>query len=142
MLRPIAKVARKAARSSAFSDTQVDPTRSRARAGAILRDDCTPLHTHPVLGLLRQTRHAWSVELTRAVLSVVHRHMRTWKDGYDYQLRSALMEDFGCRMPPAMLEEIAAAWPRDATSIERWHGVIERLLITLEFRRDMLSALR
>ncbi|HET9224837.1 MAG TPA: DUF5691 domain-containing protein, partial [Roseiflexaceae bacterium] len=38
----------------------------------ILRADCTPLHQHPVLGLLQQTRHIWSAELTRAVLRVLH----------------------------------------------------------------------
>ena len=108
----------------------------------ILRADCTPLHQHPVLGLLQQTRHVWSAELTRAVLRALHKHMRKWRDSYDYQLRGALTEQFALRMPPDMLDEIAAAWPDDQASRQRWEGVIDRLLITLQFRRDMLAELR
>jgi hypothetical protein len=108
----------------------------------ILRADCTPLHQHPVLGLLRQTSHTWSAELTRAVLGALRQHMRKWRDSYDYQLRGALTEQFALRMPPAMLEEIAAAWPDDEAVRQRWQGVIDRLLITLQFRRDMLEELR
>jgi hypothetical protein len=108
----------------------------------ILRADCTPLHQHPVLGLLQQTRHVWSAELTRAVLRALHQHMRKWRDSYDYQLRGALTEEFALRMPPNMLDEIASAWPDDQASRQRWEGVIDRLLITLQFRRDMLEELR
>jgi hypothetical protein len=108
----------------------------------ILRSDCTPLHQHPVLGLLQQTCHVWSAELTRAVLRALHQHMRKWRDSYDYQLRGALTEEFALRMPPGMLDEIAAAWPDDQASRQRWEGVIDRLLITLQFRRDMLEELR
>jgi hypothetical protein len=107
-----------------------------------LRADCTPLHQHPVLGLLRQTEHIWSAELTRAVLRTLQQHMRKWRDSYDYQLRGALTEQFALRMPPAMLDEIAAAWPDDEAVRQRWQGVIDRLLITLQFRRDMLEELR
>jgi hypothetical protein len=107
----------------------------------ILRADCTPLHQHPVLGLLQQTRHAWSAELTRAVLRALHQHMRKWRDSYDYQLRGALTEEFALRMPPNMLDEIAAAWPDDQAARQRWEGVVDRLLITLQFRRDMLEEL-
>jgi hypothetical protein len=108
----------------------------------ILRADCTPLHQHPVLGLLRQTGHAWSAELTRAVLRALRQHMRKWRDSYDYQLRGALTEEFALRMPPDMLDEIAAAWPDDEAVRQRWQGVIDRLLITLQLRRDMLEELR
>ena len=107
-----------------------------------LRADCTPLHQHPVLGLLQQTRHVWSPELTRDVLRALNQHMRKWRDSYDYQLRGALTEQFALRMSPDMLGEIAAAWPDDQAARQRWEGVIDRLLITLHFRRDMLGELR
>ena len=54
----------------------------------------------------------------------------------------ALTEEFALRMPPSMLDEIAAAWPDDQAARQRWEGVIDRLLITLQFRRDMLEELR
>jgi hypothetical protein len=108
----------------------------------ILRGNCTPLHKHPVMALLRQTSHPWSAELARAVLGALYRHMRAWNDSFDYQLRGAVSEDFARRIPPELLEEIAGGWPREQGVRERWHGVIDRLLITLQFRRDMLNELR
>jgi hypothetical protein len=119
----------------------LSPARQEALLLQILRSDCMPLHKHAVLGLLRQTRHTWSAALTRAVMQAIHRHMRKWKDPYDYQLRSAITEDFARRIPPALLDEIAAGWPNDPAVRERWEGVIDRMLITLQFRRDMLDAL-
>jgi hypothetical protein len=118
------------------------PARQEALLLALLRGDVAPLHKHPVLGLLRQTRHRWSHELTRAVLGAVRRHMCATNVGNDHQLRSAITEDFAQRMPPAMLDEIADGWPNGEDVRERWQGVIDRLLITVQFRRDMLDALR
>ena len=118
------------------------PERQEALLLATLRMECTPLHKHPVLDLLRKTRHTWSAELTRAVLRTVHRHMRKWKDTYDYQLRGALTDEFARRMPPALLAEIAGSWPEETEVRERWQGVIDKLLITLQFRHDMLEALQ
>ena len=118
------------------------PARQEALLLAMLRGDVAPLHKHPVLGLLRQTRHRWSAELTRAVLGAVRRHMRAANAGNDHQLRSAITEDFAQRIPPAMLDEIADGWPDDEAARERWQGVIDRLLIIVQFRRDMLDALR
>jgi hypothetical protein len=118
------------------------PARQEALLLALLRGNIAPLHKHPVLGLLRQTRHRWSAELTRAVLGAVRRHMRAPAAGNDHQLRSAITEDFAQRIPPAMLDEISDGWPTDEAARERWQGVIDRLLIIVQFRRDMLDALR
>jgi hypothetical protein len=118
------------------------PARQEALLLAMLRGDVAPLHKHPVLALLRRTRHRWSAELTRAVLGAVRRHMRAANAGNDYQLRGAITDDFARRMPPAMLDEIAAGWPDSQDTRDRWQGVIDQLLITLQFRRDMLDALR
>jgi hypothetical protein len=107
----------------------------------MLRSDVVPLHQHPILELLRRTRHTWSAELTRAVFRAVRAHMRAWRNTYDYQLRGALLEDFVLRVSPAMLDEIAAGWPEDPEVLARWEGVIDRLLIVLQFRRDMLQEL-
>jgi hypothetical protein len=76
------------------------------------------------------------------VLGAVRRHMRVENAGNDHQLRSAITEDFAHRIPPAMLDEIASGWPEGEDTRERWQGVIDRLLIILQFRREMLDALR
>ena len=117
------------------------PARQEALLLDILRGDCTPLHKHPVLDLLRATRHTWSPALARAVLRTLHRHMRGWRDSYDYQLRGALTDEVARRLPPALLPEIANGWPNDPGVRERWQGVIDKLLITLQFRHDMLREL-
>jgi hypothetical protein len=117
------------------------PARQEALLLTMLRGDVTPLHKHPVLGLLRRTRHPWSAELTRAVLGGVRRHMRAANVGNDYQLRGAITEDFARRMPPIMLDEIATGWPDGQDARDRWQGVIDQLLITVQFRRDMLREL-
>ncbi len=119
----------------------LSPARQEALLLEILRGDCTPLHKHPMLELLRKTNHAWSAELTRAVLRALYRHMRGWRDTYDYQLRGALTEEFARRMPPALLHEIGSGWPDEPEVRERWQGVLDKLMITLQFRRDMLAAL-
>lgn len=108
----------------------------------ILRGDCMPLHKHPVLDLLRATSHTWSTTLTQAVFRTLYRHMRTWRDSYDYQLRGALTDEFSRRVPPTLLPEIAAGWPDEPNIRERWQGVIDKLMITLQFRYDMLRALQ
>lgn len=117
------------------------PARQETLLLEILRGDCAPMHKHPVLELLRKTSHAWSAELTRAVLRALYRHMRGWRDTYDYQLRGALTEEFARRMPPALLHEIGGGWPDEPEVRERWQGVLDKLMITLQFRRDMLAAL-
>jgi hypothetical protein len=119
----------------------LQPAEQEALLLDMLRGDVAPLHEHPVLDLLRRTRHTWSPALTRAVLGAVRKHMRAWRNTYDYQLRGALLEDFVLRFPPAMLDEIGAGWPEDQEARARWDGVIDRLLIALQFRRDMLREL-
>jgi len=108
---------------------------------AMVRSDRGSLHKHPALSLLRRHSHAWSAELAREVLRAVRQYLRAANNAYDYQVQAALAGDFALRMPPAMLDEIAAALA-DKSAHERWQASIDRLLITLQFRRDMLRELR
>jgi hypothetical protein len=108
----------------------------------LLRSERASLHKHPALALLRRRRHAWSAELARAVLRSVGQYLRAANNSYDYQVQSALADDFALHMPPEMLDEIAAALAGHGSARERWQGPIDRLLITLQFRRDMLGELR
>jgi hypothetical protein len=107
----------------------------------MVRAERGSLHKHPALSLLRRHRHAWSAELAREVLRAARQYLRAANNVYDYQVQGALADDFALRMPPEMLDEIAAALA-DKSAHERWQASIDRLLITLQFRRDMLRELR
>lgn len=119
----------------------LEPQRQEALLLRLLRGDCVPLHRHPVLSMLRSTNEPWSPQLSRAAMTAVYQHMRRFHDSNDYQLRSALVDDFVHRLPPEMGDEIQRSWPKDAEVRERWQGPIDRLLFTLQFRREMLAAL-
>jgi hypothetical protein len=119
----------------------LDPARRDAFLLALLRGERKALHKHPALAMLRQHRCAWSAELTRTVLQAVQRYLSSAGDTQDYQVRGALADDFALFMPPAMLDEIAAALS-SGEAADRWRGAVDKLLITLQFRRDMLEELR
>ncbi len=117
----------------------IRPERQEALLLEMLRGQCVPLHRHPVLALLRETRHIWSTELTRAVLATLRRHILASKDSTDYTLRSTLLEDIVRRIPHTMVQEVAAIRPEQ--NAERWNGTLDQMLIILQFRHDMLTAL-
>ena len=93
-----------------------------------------------VTGLLRQTRHTWRPHFARAVLAAVRNQISNPLLPVDYGLHGALT-DFALRLPPDLLPEIVRDW-RGLAMHEQWQGAIDRLLATLQFRSDMLQALR
>lgn len=107
---------------------------------SMLAGQCVPLHRHPVLALLRETKHSWSTQLARAVLLTLRRHIQVSKDTTDYILRSALLEDFVRRIPHSMVQEVAAI--QSEQNAERWIGTLEQMLIILQFRHDMLERMK
>ena len=118
------------------------PERLEALLVPMLRGNCVPLHHHPALSLLRQAEHPWSLKLGHAVLDALYRHMRQWTKKDDYLLHSALQEFFALRLPAELVQRIAEGWPDQKHVRERWQPAMDRLLITMQFRQDMLAALR
>lgn len=117
------------------------PDRLEALLIPMLRGNCVPLHRHPALSLLRQAEHPWSHKLGHAVLDALYRHMREWTKKDDYLLHSALQEVLPLRLPPELVQTIAAGWPDQKHVRERWQPAMDRLLITMQFRQEMLTAL-
>lgn len=117
-----------------------------ARQEALLIDKLggavVPLHQHPVLALLRRYNRPWSLELARAFLRALYRHMCEWTAHGDWAVHNGLQYDFVLRIPPELVREIADGWPTDSGARERWQPSVDRLLITLQFRHDMLAALQ
>ncbi len=117
-----------------------------ARQEALLIDklggNVVPLHQHPALALLRRYNQPWSLELARAFLRALYRHMCEWTSHGDWAVHNGLQYDFVLRIPPELVREIADGWPTDSGARERWQPSVDRLLITLQFRQDMLAALR
>jgi hypothetical protein len=118
------------------------PERLEALLVPMLRGDCVPLHRHPALSLLRQAEHPWSLKLGHATLDALYRHMRQWTKKDDYLLHSALQEFFALRLPAELVQKIADGWPDQKHVRERWQPAMDRLLITMQFRQDMLAVLR
>jgi hypothetical protein len=89
---------------------------------------------HPALAVLQACQHVWSVELSRAVLSAVRRYVEKQKM-VDWRLHS-LFSLFGSNLPTELLEEAGRDWPEWA------QPTVEKFMALLQFRHDMLSALR
>ena len=85
--------------------------------------------------LLRQCRHAWSVELSRVVLDSL-RHRTT--AGHDWRLRQALKES-ALYISPFVVHEATVGWKTETKGWEAWREAIEEFLAVLQFRHDMLE---
>ncbi|GAB4208954.1 MAG: DUF5691 domain-containing protein [Roseiflexaceae bacterium] len=118
------------------------PARQEALLIDKLSGNVVPLHQHPVLALLRRYNRPWSLPLARAFLRALYRHMCEWTSHGDWAVHNGLQYDFVLRLPPELVREIADGWPTDSGARERWQPSVDRLLITLQFRHDMLAALR
>ena len=99
---------------------------------------------HPAFVLLSVYRLRWSVDLSRAVLiSLIDRLSVTGANNADlYQLHSSLGQ-FALRMPGEMAPEATAVFtPNVAAGIAGWTNAIDKFVQTLQFRYDMLQAIR
>lgn len=96
---------------------------------------------HPAFSLLRNYQHPWSVELSRAVLDSVRGYIKTNNTNYDWSLRSAL-KDFARYMTPCLVDEACSGLPPVVKEGSYWAEAVDEFLAILQFRREMLRALR
>lgn len=95
---------------------------------------------HPAMQVVLRCRHAWSDELSRAVLSKARERLKSQKS-YDWSLQQAL-PDFGLYIRPALAEEAATGWPELDGARSYLTEQIERLTSLLQFRREMLEEIQ
>ena len=55
---------------------------------------------------------------------------------------STLLNEAATRVPPDMLDELAAGWPENEKGWDRWKRTVDDFLSTVQFRRDMLEEIR
>lgn len=95
---------------------------------------------HPAMQVLLRCRHAWSDELSRAVLDQARKRL-AGQASYDWSFQSAL-PDFGLYIRPHLAEEAATGWPELDASRSYLSERVERLTSLLHFRREMLQEIQ
>lgn len=116
------------------------PNSREALVLRLLASNCIPLsREHPSFYLLRSNRYPWSAELTCAVLDSVCSYIDTNEYNYDWQLLSALKE-FACYMMPSLIHK--ANKLSSVVKESRWVEAVDEFLAILQFRYEMLEALR
>jgi hypothetical protein len=121
------------------------PEQREAYALAALQTESDPLKNETLASTaLRHCQHTWSVALTRAVLREVHQHIagNKSKDWQNYWRLQAGFISFAHHIPPELLAEVSAGWPKQASNWSQWEGTVEEFLSILQFRHDMLQAMR
>ncbi|MCO6436674.1 MAG: hypothetical protein J5J06_06255 [Phycisphaerae bacterium] len=101
------------------------------------------LRDPPLLALLAGSDHAWSTQLSRAVLKALRQYLCTDTAMYDHTLRKLVTQQFARRMNPAFAEEAATGWNRNTSAWNKGHDeMVDKLAATLMFRRAMQEELR
>jgi hypothetical protein len=94
----------------------------------------------PEAPLVFLTRHDWSLEFSRKVLSWLR--AITAQESYDWQTRNRIPE-LAARLAPETLTETKNGWPSpEAKGWDFWRTHVEELIAAAEFRREMIDALR
>ena len=105
------------------------------------RSDARHADDPVALTLLQAHERPWSPTLARAVVEHVREMIRK-PPRANYWQGSAMLREAALRTPPAMLDELAAGWPEKEKDWDRWKGVVDEFLSTVQFRRDMLEEVR
>jgi hypothetical protein len=91
--------------------------------------------------LLGQSKFPWGERLTLEVLA----YLQSQAEKADYQTFwrwSAVMKQAGTRMDSALAGDAAAGWPAEGKGWGLWKSSVEQMLAALQFRRDMLQAIK
>ena len=89
---------------------------------------------HPLMAVLENYPHSWSVRLARTVMYSIRRQV----GAYHWLLMHAL-PGFALRIPPELADEFIEAWPQETRG---WETHIQKFNATLRFRCDMVEAFR
>jgi hypothetical protein len=92
------------------------------------------------LDLLSRDEHAWSKEMSLRVLEAIRKYHAANLTTFDYTWRKSFPA-IGRRMQPAMAAEINRSLVNPSVENANWDGVVESLLQTVDFRRQMLEEL-
>jgi hypothetical protein len=109
--------------------------RREAYALRLLQTDRDPFNTeHHTLAVLQACQQVWSIALGRAVLGALRKHV-TRQQAVDWRLHT-LFSLLGSNLPVELLNEAGRDWPEWAAP------TVDKFMALLQFRHDMLTALR
>jgi hypothetical protein len=109
---------------------------------SLLPSNSVPLSSqHPGFYLLGHYRYFWSDEFTRAVLKCICNYIATSDNSYDWAWRAGLKE-FTCYMNPSIVNEASSVLLPVVKEGSNWAEVVDELLFILQFRYEMMQALR
>jgi hypothetical protein len=94
----------------------------------------------PLLVQLPTLEGVWSQAFTLTVAQACHQWMDRHRKNPDYTLSSALHAS-AWRMAPGAVEDIEAIFGKALLEQSPWQKVLDEVLETLSFRRDMLQAI-
>jgi hypothetical protein len=92
------------------------------------------------LDLLSRDEHAWSKDLSLRVLEGIRKYHAANLATFDYTWRKSFPA-LGRHMQPALAAEINRLLANPSVENPNWDGVVESLLLTVDFRRLMLDEL-
>jgi hypothetical protein len=97
--------------------------------------------SHPAAPLLKTHQRPWSRRLTTAFSTSLKRYMHSSPTRFDSEIRSLLL-DFARFFPVDMRAEIIAALTGENKLPTVWEDLIDELRLLLDFRAEMLQAIR
>lgn len=116
----------------------LDPATRESMALDQLRRKPDNLSQHPVIAILKGCDHAWSKELSVALLAAIKRYFGTQQAMYDHAFRKLVTQTFSRHMSVDICGDVPAGWNREDSA---WHKgdeeMVAALAATLEFRRAM-----
>jgi hypothetical protein len=105
---------------------------------AYMQTNSVAIRVDSIIPMLRACGPRWSDELSRVVLDQLRRMTQEQKT-FTWNIHAGFQE-FALYMAPGLIQEAAENWPPDGQAW--WQAAVDRFLILLQFRRDMLEELR
>ncbi|NJP05035.1 MAG: hypothetical protein HC837_05100 [Chloroflexaceae bacterium] len=115
----------------------------------LLHEERQPIHLeHAAMPFLLRYQQPWSHRLARAVWQSVQERLAQTppkkSSSFWYtmsQLVVPLSEMLALRFPADMAREVAVIFADEHDPIQRWHDPLKHMVVTLQFRDDMLKEL-
>ncbi|NEU77283.1 hypothetical protein PI95_033580 [Hassallia byssoidea VB512170] len=114
------------------------PDRREILTHKVLASTSIPLHQ--TLSQLRHFHFYWSAELTHAVLNELLNYLKS--SNPDYSSLAKVMPNFARFMEPSVVVEAFSGLPPLLKGSSQWVKAVNQFISILEFRYEMIQALR
>ncbi len=97
--------------------------------------------TEPLIQILQRYHRPWTMALTQRVITCLKETVGNKSNATEWRLR-AVIADFGYFLNPAAINQILEGWPTEKENWDFWSSTIENIISTVQFRHDMIEALK